>query len=69
MKKKALRTSFRSAIHATDSTCSGCSANKAATNALRQRAPVRRFSATNSRLALTLWSKRLVRWCPLGFNP
>ena len=38
--KSALSTSLRSEIHATDSTCSGCSANSAATNALRHRAPV-----------------------------
>ena len=39
-KNKALRTSFRSAIQATDSTWSGCNANNAATKALRHWAPV-----------------------------
>src|SRR5687768_15822353 len=38
--KNVLRTSFLSAIHATDSTWSGCTANTAATNALRPVAPV-----------------------------
>ena len=38
--KSVLRTSLRSAIHATDSTCSGCRANSAATHALRHRRPV-----------------------------
>jgi len=31
--KKALRTSLRSEIHATDSTCSGCKPKRAATTA------------------------------------
>ena len=34
--KKLLSTSFRSAIHATDSTCNGCTANTAATIQLGQ---------------------------------
>ena len=38
--KSVLSTSFRSAIHATDSTCSGWMPNSAATHALRQRCPV-----------------------------
>jgi hypothetical protein len=38
--KNELRTSLRSATHATDSTWSGCQAKSAATKALRQRAPV-----------------------------
>ena len=36
--KKVLKTSLRWAIQATDSTCSGCSANSVATKALRQSA-------------------------------
>ena len=40
MKKNVLRTSFRSEIQATDSTCSGCSPNSAATSPLRHTAPV-----------------------------
>ena len=39
--KNALKTSLRSATHATDSTCNGCKANSAATNALRHVAAVR----------------------------
>src|SRR6266404_3248732 len=38
--KKVLNTSLRSAAHATDSTCAGCHAKRAATKALRQTAPV-----------------------------
>jgi hypothetical protein len=40
--KKALSTSFRSATHATDSTCIGWSANKVATSELCQSEPVKR---------------------------
>ena len=38
-KKNVLSTSLRSATQATDSTCSGWSANSAATKALGQNAP------------------------------
>ena len=37
--KQVLNTSLRSATHATDSTCTGCSPNNAATSTLRQIAP------------------------------
>ena len=46
--KNVLKTSLRSATHATDSTCSGCKANSAATTAGRHCAPVRRRSSRNS---------------------
>src|SRR5579885_3495599 len=69
MKKTALSTSLRSAIHATDSTCSGCTANKAATNALRQNAPVICRSTRNRRIAATACKSTFVRWCPAGFRP
>ena len=42
-----LSTSLRSATQATDSTWSGWTAKSAATNALRQRAPVIRARTTN----------------------
>ena len=48
MKKTPDSTSLREAAQATDSTCNGCSAKSAATQALSQRAPVRRSSARNS---------------------
>src|SRR6185369_2650747 len=44
----ALRTSFRSATQATDSTCRGWSANKAATNELCQIEPVKRNRRSKS---------------------
>ena len=59
----ALRTSLRSAIHATDSTCSGCSAKRNATNALRQRAPVARNRNANSSEEAAAWSSTLTRCC------
>jgi len=49
--QKVLNTSLRSAIHATDSTRSGCSANSAATSALGPIDPVMR---TNRRKSSTL---------------
>jgi len=39
----------------------GCSANKAATAALRQAAPVMRWSSRNSSTVLAMWSSRLVQ--------
>ncbi len=50
--RKVLKTSFRSATHATDSTCNGCQAKIAATQALRQSVPVRRRSKKKSRTPL-----------------
>ena len=61
MKKKALSTSLRSATHATDSTRSGWMANTAATNALRQRAPVVRRKIRNSRMTDAVCNMTLVR--------
>ena len=69
MKKNALSTSLRSATQATDSTCSGCQANRAATRALRQGAPVIWFSARNSRSVVAMCKPRLVRWWAPGFRP
>ena len=50
--KNPLNTSFRSATHATDSTCSGWIAKSAATTALRQGCRVIRVRTANSRQAL-----------------
>jgi len=57
-----LRTSLRSAIHATDSTCSGWTANRAATNALRPVAPVMRRKRMNTSSVFVTWITRLVTW-------
>ena len=61
MKKNALSTSFRSATQATDSTCSGCQANNAATQALRHSAPVMRLRTRKSSSVLAVCSSRFVR--------
>ncbi len=42
---RALSTSLRSATQATDSTCRGWTANRAATRKLRQTAPVSLYKA------------------------
>ena len=60
-KKNVLSTSLRSAIHATDSTWSGCTANSAATNALRQIDAVRRRKSRKSNSTLAMWSSKFVR--------
>ena len=69
MKKNVLSTSLRSATQATDSTWRGWTANRAATKALRQTAPVMRRSRKKSRSVLARWNSRLVRWWPTGFKP
>src|ERR1035438_5528600 len=53
--KNVLSTFFRSVIHATVSTCNGCSAKSPATIALRQKAPVIRRKTTSSSSALAIW--------------
>ena len=55
MAKSVERTSFRSAIHATDSTCAGWMAKSAATKALGQTAAVIRRSAAKRKQALRAW--------------
>ena len=54
MKNNVLRTSFRSEIHATDSTCSGWITKSAATTALRYTALVIVHSTTNNRTVLAM---------------
>ena len=61
--KQALSTSLRSATQATDSTCSGCNANKNAANALRQRVPVARCRKMHNMTAARACSRTLCRWC------
>src|SRR5258708_25529303 len=68
-KKNMLKTSFRSATHATDSTRRGCSPKKAATTKLRQIAPVARFKTRKSRTVFAQWSMILPKWCPQAFKP
>ena len=63
MKNSVLKTSLRSEIQATDSTCKGCKPNSAATKALCQKAPVIRRSATKSRTVLVACSTTLTTWC------
>jgi len=69
MKNIPLRTSLRSATHATDSTRSGCHANSAAAAALVQRAPESARSARKASAAFAAWSRTLVRWCAPGSSP
>src|SRR5580658_7035759 len=64
-----LKTSLRSATHATDSTCNGCKAKSAATAALRQTAPVMRLNRLKSRTVLAACSSRLTKCGHHGFNP
>src|SRR5262245_51358104 len=52
MKTSVLKTLFRSATHATDSTFKGCTANKPATKPLLQIAPVITCKIQNSRTTL-----------------
>ncbi len=61
--KQVLNTSLRSETQATDCTCSGCSANSAATSALRHADPVIRDKTPNSSNALATWRNTLTRWC------
>ncbi|HAJ79329.1 MAG TPA: hypothetical protein DCO75_06120 [Fibrobacteres bacterium] len=51
----AQRTSFLSATHATDSTCKGCSANKAAMKALAHIFIGKSLKKTNNRTIATQW--------------
>ncbi len=67
--KNVLKTSLRSAIHATDSTCMGCKANSAATNALRHVARVNRRSSRKSSTVLARWNNRFVKCGPAGPGP
>src|SRR5450432_92401 len=67
--KNVLNKSLRSAIHATDSTCSGCTANSAATNALRHALPVMVRRTTNNNAVFAPWSSAFSRWCHPGREP
>ncbi len=61
MPRKVESTSFRSATQATDSTCRGCKANKAATMPLRHTDPVIRRSASSSTIELPACNARFTR--------
>ena len=67
--RSVLSTSLRSAIHATDSTCSGCTANIAATNALGPCSRVIRRNIANSSSVFATWITRFVTWCAPGVHP
>src|SRR5882672_11239061 len=67
--KKALKTSLRSATQATDSTCSGCRANNAATNALFQVASVNFCNRKKSRTAFAVCSSKFTKCGPKGPFP
>ena len=69
MKNSPLRTSFRSATQATDSTRNGWMAKMAATKALGQRSPVIRRRTRNSKIAVAACSSTLVAWCPPASSP
>ncbi len=62
MKNTPLRTSFRSAIQATDSTCKGCKANTAATQALGHNRPVILNKTSSKRTTAAACSRTLVMW-------
>jgi len=64
-----LSTSFRDAIQATDSTCRGWRANRNATRALRQRAPVILRRRRRRRTEFAMCRRRLVRWCFPASSP
>ena len=70
IQKSVLRTSLRSAIQATDSTCSGCTAKSAATNQRSARArpscgaEARRAAARSPRASTTF-----VTWCAPASRP
>ena len=67
--KNVLNTFLRSAIHATDSTFNGCTANSAATNALRHAMPVMARRTTNKSAVFAPWSNAFTRWCHPGRKP
>src|SRR5438045_943739 len=69
IQNSVLNTSLRSAIHATDSTCNGCSANSAATNALRHAMPVIARRTANNSAVFAPWNSTFTRWCPPGRKP
>ncbi len=60
---------MRSAIQATDSTCTGCTAKSAATAAQRQNEPVSARSARKSSSVPVACSPRLTRWWAPAFRP
>ena len=60
--KTVLRTSLRSAIQATDSTWAGCTANNAATHALRQTAPVMSSNNPNNSNVASACHATFIRW-------
>src|SRR6185437_15880181 len=61
--KNVLSTSFRSESHATDSTCNGCNANNAATNAAAHIFSVIRINSRNNTSAFAACSQTLTRCC------
>src|ERR1051326_6855324 len=67
--KNMLKTPLRSATHATDSTCTGCSANKAARKALGHRAFVNRRSTKNKSTELAACKSRFTKCGPAGSLP
>ena len=68
-RNSTLKTSFRSAIHATLSTRSGCNENSAATAVLAPTRPVIRHNATHNTPDVTACSTTFVRWKPAGRIP
>ena len=68
-KNNMLSRFLRSAIHATDSTLMGCSANSAATIQLRPAKPVARNNTQNSSSAFRICSATLTSCGPAGVTP
>ena len=64
-----LRTFFRSAIHATDSTFMGCKAKSAATTRLRHAKLVALSRIRKSSTAFAAWRSTLTVCGPSGFKP
>lgn len=69
IQKTVLNTSLRCATKATDSTCKGCKANRAATKPLLQIDPVILYKTEKSNNVLMICSNRFVQWYPPAFNP
>src|SRR5664280_1160940 len=66
---RVLKTSFRSATQATDSTCRGCNPNRPARMALGQCAPVSRRKSRKIKTVFAECKKMFVRCSPAAVGP
>jgi len=65
----AYSRSFLSEIHATDSTRSGCTAQRSAAPNAATRSPVTRTIVRCTSSAFAAWRRRLTRWYVNGSGP